>query len=349
MDNMLEKEKIGKLLLKLCIPTILAQVVNVLYNVVDRIYIGQMVGSLALTGVGVCMPLITIASAFAMLVAAGGAPKAAIAMGAKDNDKAEKIMSNCLTATVAVGVILTTVLLIFNEQLLVLVGATSDSLGYATEYMKIYSIGTIFVMTTLGMNMFITTQGYAKISMLTVIIGAGLNIVLDPLFIGVFNMGVAGAAWATVISQAVSCIFVIVFLFGKKTILKLKFKNMRIDIRLVLSCIALGLSPFVMQVTEGILQICFNVQLRFYGEMVGGNMDTIALGTMTILSSVMQFSFLPLSGLTQGAQPIVSYNFGARHRARIVHAIRLSAICSVCIMGAGTILFQVGARSILEV
>lgn len=323
-NEFLEKEKIGKLLFKLSIPTVIAQLINMLYNVVDRIFIGHMdeIGDLALTGVGVCLPLIMIVSAFAALISSGGAPRASIFMGKKDNETAEKILGNCLTLQIIISIILTTVLLIFNKPLLMLFGASDDTIGYACDYMNIYAIGTLFVQLTLGMNAYITAQGYSKIAMFTVLIGAVCNIVLDPILIYGFGMGVKGAALATIISQAISSVFVISFLISKKSILKIKFKNLNLNFKIILPCIALGLAPFIMQASESIIIVCFNSSLQKYG-------GDIAVGAMTILSSVMQFAMLPLQGLAQGSQPITSYNFGAKNPERVKQTFKLLLIVSL--------------------
>ena len=323
-NEFLEKEKIGKLLFKLSIPTVIAQLINMLYNVIDRIFIGHMdeIGDLALTGVGVCLPLIMIVSAFAALISSGGAPRASIFMGKKDNETAEKILGNCLTLQIIISIILTTVLLIFNKPLLMLFGASDDTIGYACDYMNIYAIGTLFVQVTLGMNAYITAQGYSKIAMFTVLIGAVCNIVLDPIFIYGFGMGVKGAALATIISQAISSVFVISFLLSKKSILKIKFKNLNLNFKIILPCIALGLAPFIMQASESIIIVCFNSSLQKYG-------GDIAVGAMTILSSVMQFAMLPLQGLAQGSQPITSYNFGAKNPERVKQTFKLLLIVSL--------------------
>ena len=313
-DNkeMLGTAPIGKLLFKLAVPTVVAQLINMLYNIVDRIYIGHMKGdgSLALTGVGVCMPIIMIISAFAALIASGGAPKASIAMGEGDNNSAERIMGGCFTLQIIISVILTAVLLIWNKDLLLMFGASENTINYATDYMNIYAIGTIFVQLTLGMGAFITAQGFTNISMVTVLIGALSNIILDPIFIFGFNMGVKGAALATIISQAISCVWVILFLNGKKTHLKFKKKNFRIDGKLIFPCIALGTATFIMQSSESVISVCFNFSLLKYG-------GDIAVGAMTILTSVMQFAMLPMQGIAQGAQPILSYNFGAKSIERV--------------------------------
>ncbi len=311
-------EPVGRLLFKLAIPTVLSQLVNMLYNIVDRIYIGHIaeVGDLALTGVGICMPLILLVSAFAFLAGAGGAPRASIFLGEGKREEAEKTLGNCFALQILLSVVLTAVLLLFSEPLLLAFGGSENTIHYAVSYMQIYAIGTIFVELTLGMNAYITAQGFAKVGMLTVLIGAALNIALDPLFIFVFDMGVRGAALATVLSQAASCIFVVSFLFSRHSGLRLKAKYMRLCASTVLPCVALGLSPFVMQSSESVIAVCFNTSLRGYG-------GDIAVGAMTILTSVMQFALLPLQGLAQGAQPITSYNFGAKNKERVKQSFRL--------------------------
>lgn len=317
----LGKEPVGHLLFILAVPAITSQVVNALYNMVDRMYIGHIpeVGSAALTGVGVCFPIIMIISAFAYLFGMGGAPRASIFMGKKDNDTAEKILGNCTTSLMIIAVLLTVLVLIFQEPLLYLFGASENTIGYAMNYMTIYAIGTIFVQLTLGLNAFISAQGFSKISMLTVVIGAVTNIVLDPIFIFGLNMGVQGAAVATVMSQALSAIWAFWFLSGKNTILKLKRENLKINFHILLPCIALGVAPFAMQATESVLVLCFNSSLLKYG-------GDLAVGAMTILSSVMQFAMLPLQGLTQGGQPIISYNYGAKQGDRVQKAFKLQTI-----------------------
>ena len=321
----LATEPIGRLLVKLAVPTVAAQMINMLYNIVDRIYIGHIpgTGSLALTGVGVCMPLIMIISAFAALVGNGGAPRASILMGKGDKEKAEKILGNCFTTQLIISVILTFVMYLFNRPLLLAFGASENTIEYAVSYMNIYALGTLFVQLTLGMNTFITAQGFAKTGMLSVLIGAIVNIALDPIFIFAFNMGAAGAAMATIISQACSCIWVLSFLFGKKTTLRIKKQNLALKPEIILPCLALGLSLFIMQASESIISVCFNSSLLKYG-------GDVAVGAMTILTSVMQFAMLPLQGLGQGAQPIMSYNYGAKNTSRVKKAYFLLLKASLC-------------------
>ena len=312
--------KVSKLLFSLALPTITSQIVNMLYNLVDRIYIGHMqpvetVGKLALTGVGVCLPIIVVISAFAALLAMGGAPRASIQEGRGNPKEAERIMGNCFTMLVMASVVLTVVLQLFARDLLLLFGASENTIDYAAAYMGIYSLGTIFVQVTLGMNAYITAQGFTTISMRTTIIGAGLNIVLDPIFIFGLGMGVRGAALATILSQAVSAAWVLRFLTGGKTKWRLRRENLRPRASVVLPCLALGLSPFIMQSTESLIAVCFNSSLLKYG-------GDLAVGAMTVLTSIMQLAMMPLQGLTQGAQPIVSYNYGARNPQRVREAFR---------------------------
>lgn len=317
-QDFLGTEPIGKLLVKLAVPTVAAQIINMLYNIVDRIYIGHIpdIGALALTGVGVCMPLIMIVTAFSAFAGYGGAPRASIFMGKGDQRAAEKTLGNCFTVQIAISVLLTAALLLWNRDFLIAFGASENTIGYAVEYMNIYAIGTIFVQLTLGLNAFITAQGFAKTGMLSVLIGAVANIVLDPVFIFSMNMGVRGAALATILSQAASCIWVLAFLFGKKTQLKIRRKNLRPSMKVIAPAFSLGLSAFIMMASESVISICFNSSLLRYG-------GDIAVGAMTILSSVMQFAMLPLQGLGQGAQPIMSYNYGAGNAGRVKEAFKL--------------------------
>ena len=319
--NFLGTAPIGKLLLKLSIPTVIAQLINMLYNIVDRIYIGHIPGegSLALTGVGVCMPIIMIISAFAALVSSGGAPRASIYMGKQEEESAEKILGNCFSLQIIISLILTAVLLIWSKDLLLAFGASENTIGYATDYMQIYAFGTLFVQLTLGMNSFITAQGFTTVSMVSVVIGAVCNITLDPVFIFGFHMGVKGAALATILSQGISMIWVVLFLCGSKTQLHLRTKYMRLEPKVILPCVALGLAAFIMQASESIVSVCFNSSLLRYG-------GDIAVGAMTILTSVMQFAMLPLQGIAQGAQPISSYNYGAKNADRVEKTFCLLAI-----------------------
>lgn len=312
---------IGKLLFRLAVPTVIAQLINMMYNIVDRIYIGHIpeVGDLALTGVGVCMPIIMIVSAFAALVSSGGAPRASIYMGKKDRETAEKMLGSCFCLQLMISAILTVVLLIWNRSFLLAFGASENTIEYAVSYMNIYAVGTVFVQLTLGMNAFITAQGFTGVSMISVIVGAVSNIILDPIFIYGFKMGVRGAAMATVISQCLSCLWILVFLCSKRSMLKLKIKEMRISGAIILPCIALGSASFIMQASESVISVCFNSSLLGYG-------GDIAVGAMTILTSVMQFAMLPLQGIAQGAQPILSYNYGAKNGTRVKKTFKLLLI-----------------------
>ena len=304
-NDFLATEPVGKLLFRLAVPTFMAQLINMLYNMVDKIYIGHMPGDgdLALAGVGICLPLIILVSAFAALVASGGAPRASIEMGRGDNEAAERILGSCLSMLVLISAALTVLMLIFNRPLLLFFGASENIIAYALDYMNIYAAGTIFVQLTLGMNAFITAQGFTRQSMTTVLIGAAFNIVLDPIFIFVLGMGVRGAALATVISQAVSCLRVLSFLRGRKTILSIRTAYLKMDWKLVGSCMALGIAPFIMQSSEGIISICFNTSLQRYGG------DIAVAG--------MMLEMLPLNGIAQGAQPLLGYNFGAMRPDRV--------------------------------
>lgn len=323
-NDFLGTEPVGNLLWKLSLPAIAAQLINLLYNMVDRVYIGHMPedGALALTGVGVCMPVILIVSAFAALVSNGGAPRASMAMGKGDYDMAEQVLGNSFSLQVLISVILTIGLLIFNRPLLLVFGASENTIAYSTAYMNIYAIGTIFVQLTLGMNAFITAQGFAKTGMLSVLIGAVLNIIFDPVFIYGLHMGVRGAALATILSQAVSMIWVLKFLTSKRSVIRIKKKHLSLQKEIVLPGLALGLAPFIMQASESVIIVCFNSSLLKYG-------GDVAVGAMTILSSAMQFSMLPMQGLGQGAQPIASYNFGAKKKERVKRTFWLLLIVSM--------------------
>lgn len=323
-DTGLGTAPVGKLLFKLAIPAITAQIINVLYNMVDRMFIGHIegVGAKALTGVGVTMPVIMAVSAFAGLVSMGGAPRASIMLGRKEKERAEITLGNCFVMLIVIALILTGTVLIFGEKILLLFGASEHTIGYAMEYLNVYAVGTIFVQLSLGMNAFITTQGYASTSMLTVLIGAVLNLILDPVFIFALGMGVKGAALATVLSQAVSAVWVLKFLTSRKPVLKIQVRYMKVRAKVILPCMALGLAPFIMQFTESVIAVCFNTSLLKYG-------GDLAVGAMTILITVMQFAMLPMHGLTQGAQPIISYNYGAEDYERVRKTFRLLLVSCV--------------------
>ncbi len=322
--NKLETGNIKRLLFSMALPAIIGQLVSLIYNVVDRIYIGHIegIGGDALTGVGVTMPLLIVVSAFAILIGMGGAPLASIKMGEKNNEAAENIMGNSLASLILLSIIIMALLYTFSEKLLVLFGASPTTLPFAMDYMKIYLLGTIFVQIAIGMNTFITAQGFAKTSMLTVSIGAVINIILDPIFIYALGMNVKGAALATVISQAISAFWVMRFLLGENTVLKLKKENLKLNKNILLPIISLGASPFIMNITEGFIIIAFNSSLQKYG-------GDSAVGAMTIMSACMSFMFLPLSGLTQGAQPIMSYNYGAKNYDRLSETFKYLFISCV--------------------
>lgn len=326
----LGKESIGKLIFKLSTPAIIAQLVNVLYNIVDRIFIGRMPnGNIAMAGVGVAFPIILIVSAFSALVGMGGAPLASIKMGQKDNEGAEKILCNSFILLIILSIILTSIFSIFKEPILWMFGASDASIEYALSYISIYLIGTIFVQISLGMNPYINTQGFANIGMITVVIGAVINVILDPILIFGFNLGVKGAALATIIAQGVSALWVLKFLLGKKTILKIRKKYLKIDRKIIFRILSLGISPFIMQSTESIVLISLNSQLAKYG-------GDLAIGAMTIMSSIMQIVLQPIVGLTQGTQPIVSYNYGAKNLDRVKKAFK---ICSIICFSYTTIMW----------
>ena len=318
MNDRLANEKISSLLLSLAIPSILAQLATLIYNMVDRIYIGRLAnGSLSIAGVGLCGSIITIIMAFTNLFGRGGAPLASIRLGEGNQKQAEKILGNCFCLLIVSSIIITVILNLFGAQILTLFGASKNTLPYAMSYLRIYSLGTVFVQLTVGMNYFINTQGYAKFGMMTLLIGGILDIILDPVFIFMLDMGVAGAALATIISQFVSCLWVLKFLFGKKTTIKIKKENLVLDFKIVKRVFELGFSPFFMSSTEGILQMSFNRQLLFFG----GDM---AVSAMTIMLSLNQMLSLPMEGIAQGAQPITSFNFGAKNFQRVKDTIRLA-------------------------
>lgn len=322
--NDLGNDSIGKLIINLTIPAIMAQLINALYNIVDRIYIGRIpeVGGIALTGVGVTFPIVMLISAFGVLLGMGGAPKAAIRMGEKNNDGAEEILGNCFSGMIVMAAVLTLFFLIFQKQLLMMFGASDKTIGYALKYLNIYVCGTIFVQATLVLNSFITAQGFARTGMLTVMIGAILNIALDPILIFYFKMGVEGAAYATVISQAVSAIWVTKFLTGNETKIKIKRKYFKMKKKILLPIIGLGLSPFVMQSTNSVVNVVLNSSLQRFG-------GDLAVGAMTICGSIIQVLQMPVFGLAQGVQPIVSFNYGARNIDRVKKAFKILIIMGV--------------------
>lgn len=332
-ENKLGTEKISKLVFSLALPAVIAQIVNVLYNIVDRIYIGHIpnVGSTALTGLGVCFPILMLISAFSAFVGSGGAPLAAIQLGKGDKKQAEKILGNGVTMLLSFSILLTILFMVFKQPLLLAFGASEVTLPYALQYLTIYLCGTIFVQVSIGLNTFITCQGQAKIAMFSVLIGAIINIILDPIFIFGFNMGVRGAALATVISQGCSSIWVLSFLLSKKSSLRIRFANLKPNFKIIGSIAALGISPFIMQATESLINIVFNSGLKHYG-------GDVYVGSMTILQSVMQLFVLPTQGITMGTQPIISYNYGAKNHERVRQAFRYSLYVTVTVTTLSTIL-----------
>lgn len=317
--NQLGSMSVGKLLAKLAAPAILAQLINALYNIVDRIYIGNMeeVGYLALTGVGLTFPIITLISAFAALIGIGGAPLMSISLGEKDEKRAHRILGNCVSVLLMMSVVLTVFFSLFKVPLLYLFGASDNTIGYADDYITIYLYGTVFVMIALGLNNFVNAQGFSRTSMLTVLIGAVCNIVLDPVFIFVFDLGVKGAAIATILSQALSAGWVLLFLCSKKATVRIRLQDLRLKGKTVLHIMSLGVSPFAMQSTESLVMIALNSQLQHYG-------NDYYVGAMTIISSLMQLLLMPVFGMMQGAQPIISYNYGAGQLDRVRRAFHLA-------------------------
>ncbi len=322
--NDLGKDPVGKLFIKLAIPAISAQVINALYSVVDRIYIGRIenVGAESLTGVGLVFPIIIIINSFAALIGMGGAPLVAIKLGQKKKSEAENILGNCFIMLLLIPIVLTPLLSIFGKQMLMMFGASENTILYAYSYMQVYVLGTIFVQISLGLNPFITTQGRARTAMFTVLIGAILNIILDPIFIFTLNLGVRGAALATIISQAVSAIWVIYFLFSKRSAIIIQTKYFKISKSIILSVVSLGVSPFVMKITESMLNIALNSSLQKYG-------GDLAVGSMTICSTIMMFTMLVLTGYTQASQPIVGYNYGAKNMQRVKEAFKCLITCTI--------------------
>lgn len=313
--------KIPKLLWSLAFPAICAQIVTLLYNLVDRIYIGQMQdGAIAMAAIGICAPIVTVVTAFTGMFGRGGSPHAAIHMGKQDNSTAEKFLGNSFCMLLMTSILITVGTLAAKAPILRIFGASSQTLPYADSYLTIYILGTIFVQITVGMNYYITSQGFAKTAMITTMLGAVLNMVLDPLFIFAMDMGVAGAALATVISQFASFVWVLAFLMSKKPTLRIRRENMRPDWRILKQIIILGSAPFFMSASEGVLHVCFNRQVYAYG-------GDLAVSAMTILFSMFQFILLPVEGVAQGSQPIIGYNYGsgAYHRVRATIKLALTA------------------------
>lgn len=331
-DNKLGTEKIGKLVFSLALPAVIAQMVNVLYNIVDRMYIGHIpeIGSTALTGLGVCFPILMLISAFSAFVGSGGAPLASIQLGKGNKNEAEKILGNGVTMLLAFSIILTFGFMLFKEPLLYAFGASESTYTYANQYLSIYLLGTVFVQAAIGLNTFITCQGQAKVAMLSVLIGAIINIVLDPILIFTFDLGVKGAAIATIISQGCSALWVVGFLLSKRSSLRIKLSYLKPNWKIIGSIAALGVSPFIMQATESLINIVFNSGLQRYG-------GDVYVGSMTILQSVMQLFVLPTQGITMGTQPIISYNYGAKNHQRVKDTFKYTLIVTVTITTIATI------------
>ncbi len=326
-EHLFTKEKVIKSILILSLPLILSNIINVLYNIVDRVFIGNMpvVGKDALAGVGISFPIIIIVSAFAALLGMGGAPQAAIKLGEGKKEEAEDIMNNSFWLLTIIGLVLTLVLLIFGKKLLYIFGATDDIINYSLDYLNIYALGTIFVMLAIGLSSYISAQGNTFVAAMIVLIGAVLNIILDPILIFVLDLGVKGAAIATIFSQGVSAVLAIIFLVSKKSTIKLNFKKITLNKKIIIGIVSLGISPFIMQSTEALIQIVFNNQIVKYGET-----DYIAyLNLMTIMLSILQFMVLPVHGLTQGASPLISYNYGDKNNKRVKEAYKTLIIMSL--------------------
>lgn len=339
MQEALANKKIPQLLYSLALPAICAQIVSLLYNVVDRIYIGRLPDSaLAMAAIGLCVPLTTIIDAFTGLFGRGGAPLSSILLGKGEIEEADYILSNSFIALIVTSVVITGGVALFQEPLLYLFGASQETIGYARSYISVYSIGTIFSQLTVGLNYFINTQGFTKYGMKTVMIGAFLNIILDPFFIFVLDMGVQGAAFATVLSQCASCLWVLKFFFGKKTILHIKRKYLKIKWSIFKQILMLGSAPFFMSASEGLLTISFNQQLLRYG----GN---LAVSSMTIMISMFNFLLLPIEGLAQGSQPIISFNYGAKNDERVRHTISLAFKVTLVYSVLGTLSMELFPHS----
>jgi len=321
VTNDFSRGKISGHIMAQAIPLVLAQLVHLTYNVVDRVYIGHLPGSnnLALTGVGLAFPLTTLIAAFTLLFGSGGAPLFSIARGAKEEEKAEEILGNTFSMLMASSVILFVLCYLFRKPVLYLFGASDLSYVYADEYLRIYLLGTPFVMLSTGLNGFINAQGFPRIGMMTTVIGAILNLILDPIFIFGLNMGVAGAALATVISQVVSAMWVLIFLTGRRALLRIKYPYMKPNHRLIREITQLGLSGFIMQGTNCLVQVVCNATLRQYG-------GDLYVGVMTILHSVRELFSLPVIGLSNGSQPVIGYNYGAGKYDRVRGGIRFMAI-----------------------
>lgn len=334
---------VGRLFVSLAVPSIISQIVNLLYSAVDRMYVGHIPGSgtISLTALGVCVPVITLVSSFALLVSSGAAPLASIALGGGDKERAERILGNAFTAAAVMSLVLTAALLTFTEPILSLFGASRETMPYARQYLRIYACGSVFALMTLGLNAFITAQGFPKTAMTTVLIGAAINIILDPIFIYYFKMGVRGAAVATVVAQAASAAWALRFFIQRRGILELKLRHMRPRAGVLLPALALGAAPFIMFSTESVLVLSYNLSLLRYG-------GDSAVGMMTILATLMQFLMLPAQGLAQGAQPIISYNYGAGDAARVREAFRRLIASAFAVTLAVYLLFMLAPEIVIR-
>ena len=340
----LGEEKISKLLMEFSIPAIIGMVVNTLYNIVDRMYIGNIkdIGGLALTGVGITMPIMTIIMAFGMLIRIGTSARISLKLGEHKREEAEKHLGNAFTLIIIASVLITIIGLVFMHKILGLFGASADTEVYAREYMQIIFFGTIFNMLSFGLNHSIRSDGSPKVAMLSMLIGAGTNIILDPIFIFVFGMGVRGAAIATVISQIVSTIWILYYFTKGKSNLKIKREYLSLDKAIVLSIFSIGVSPFSMQIAQSIVQVLANNALKTYG-------GDLAIGAMTIINSVAMIFMMPIFGLNQGSQPIIGYNYGAEKYKRVKQAVKSATIVATIIVSIGWIITQAAPHLLISI
>lgn len=309
-------------IVSMAVPMTVAQLINILYNVVDRMYLGRLPGHLALTGLGLCLPIISILMGFANLCGMGGAPLCSICRGQGESEEAERIMGNSFTLLLLFGSALTVLCLMFRRPILYLFGASDDTFPYANDYLTIYILGTLFVMISLGMNPFINAQGFSRMGMVTVAVGAAVNIALDPIFIFLLDMGVRGAALATVISQACSAVWVLKFLTGRRALLKLRLSALRLRAGRVKRILSLGTSGFVMSMTNSLVQVLCNASLEAYG-------GDLYVGVMTVVNSIREIITMPVQGITNGSQPVLGYNYGAGRYQRVRQGIRFTVVLTV--------------------
>lgn len=327
-SDILGSEKIWKLCLKMGLPCVMAQVVNLLYNIVDRIYIGNMqgTGEYALAGLGLCAPILTLIAAFSSFVSGGGAPLAAKALGEGDSERAKKILNNGFVMLCVFSVVLGLAAYFAQRPLLFLIGASENTIIYASDYLSVYLIGTLFVQLAVGLNTFLTAQGRSAMAMISVAVGAVLNIGLDPLFIFTFGMGIKGAALATVISQLAACIFVVCALIGKRSSLRLNIKYMKPQRKIIMGIIGLGLAPFVMAATESVIGFVLNGRLKYWGDLKGEHLGDRYISALAVLQSVMMLITVPIQGFTQGVTPVLSFNFGAKNKERLKKAYFITLV-----------------------